>query len=422
MIRLAVVRDIRLGINNLLLHRTRSLLTMLGLVFGVASVIAMLAVGNGAGQDALRQIRQLGSELILLESSKPVAEDRQKQGPNYLSVYGLTYLDAERVRETIPAVAQLVPVKIRREQINHRAQAVEVRLVGTTAQWFELVRRELVAGRVLSDWDEAKRLPVAVVTEQVARELFPLQEVVGNFVRAGGNYYQVVGVVRSSELRSGEIASPDRDLDIYIPLATMREGLGDLMIKHQGGTSVRERVELHQLLVKMASEQVVEGTATALESLLNRFHTKDDVAIHVPLTLLRQAEQTQRRFNIVLGAIAGISLLVGGIGIMNIMLASVMERTREIGIRRAIGARRQQIVTQFLIETVVLSCSGGLLGIALGLFLPWVITATTGLSTVVTSGSLVLSLLISLSVGVIFGLYPAIRASRLDPIVALRHE
>jgi putative ABC transport system permease protein len=172
----------------------------------------------------------------------------------------------------------------------------------------------------------------------------------------------------------------------------------------------------------MDSESMVEAVASAIDHLVDRFHRKDDVAINIPLVLLRQAEKTQQRFNIVLGAIAGISLLVGGIGIMNIMLASVTERTREIGIRRAIGARRHQIVRQFLIETTVLSCSGGLIGCIVGLIFPWAISKITGLSTVVTSGSLVLSLMISLSVGIVFGLYPAIRASKLDPITALRHE
>ncbi|MBW2187321.1 MAG: ABC transporter permease, partial [Deltaproteobacteria bacterium] len=254
-----------------------------------------------------------------------------------------------------------------------------VRLVGTTSHWFDLVSRPLVAGRLLTPLDEQRRHAVAVITEKMAQQLFPLQAVLGNFVRVGGNVYRVVGVIRSAETEGDNVTSPDRDADIYIPLMVMREHTGDLLVSRLAGSTVREKVELHQVFVQI-------------------------------------------RFNIVLGAIAGISLLVGGIGIMNIMLASVTERTREIGIRRAIGARRHQIISQFLIETVVLSCSGGFLGCIVGLILPWSISKITGLSTVVTSGSLVLSLLISLSVGIIFGLYPAIRASKLDPITALRHE
>ena len=420
--RMIVLRDVRLGINNLRLHGMRSLLTMLGMVFGVASVIAMLAVGNGAGQEALRSIRQMGSDVIVLESIKPVAEDKQQQGQNFLSVYGLTYLDAQRVEETIPGVQLLVPVKMRREQVVNQAQAVPVRLIGTTPQWFNLVRHNVVGGRLLTPLDAYEHMNVAVVSESLARQLFPLQEVLGNFVRVGGNCYRIVGVVRGSGLTGKKVQAADQEQDIYIPLEVMRENYGDILIQYRAGGSTRELVELHQLLVKMAAEDEVMITATALHSLLGRFHKQFDVKMKIPLELLRQAQKTQRRFNIVLGSIAAISLLVGGIGIMNIMLASVTERTKEIGIRRAIGARRWQIITQFLIETVVLSCCGGLLGVALGVVVPWLITQLTGLSTVVTTGSLILSLLISVSVGVMFGLYPAIRASRLDPITALRRE
>lgn len=420
--RLMLVRDVRLGINNLRLHGMRSFLTMLGMVFGVASVIAMLAVGNGAGQEALEQIRQLGSDIIILESSKPVAEDKQRQGQNFLSMYGLTYLDAQRIEETIPDLRLVVPVKVRREQVYKSSQAVDVRVVGTIPSWFNVVRSSLVAGRLLTAFDEERCQAVAVITEELAQQLFPLQPVLGNFVRLGGSSYRVVGVVRNSAQGGSKIKSADSANDVYLPLAVMRERFGDILVQMNSGSSVRERVELYQLLVKMVDEANVEPNASAVQTLLQRFHKQQDVIMHIPLELLRQAQETQQRFNIVLGSIAAISLLVGGIGIMNIMLASVTERTREIGVRRAIGARQWQIITQFLIETVVLSCCGGLLGVVVGLVLPWLITQLTGLSTVVTTASLILSLLISVSVGVVFGLYPAIRASRLDPITALRHE
>jgi putative ABC transport system permease protein len=419
---LLALRDVRMGINNLRLHGMRSFLTMLGMVFGVASVIAMLAVGNGAGQEALEQIRLLGSDVIILTSTKPVAGGQERREQNFLSVYGLTYLDMLRLRQTIPDVQVVVPVKTRRAQIFNQSKAVVVRLVGTSAQWFDVVKRPLVAGRLLTQFDVSQRLAVAVITDKLARQLFPLQEVIGNFVRVEGNCYRVVGVVRSGGQGGDKVQLPDSDNDVYLPLAVLRESYGDILVQRVTGGSVRERVELHQLLVKMNSEAVVEATGSALSRLVERFHKQDDVSMRIPLELLRQAQKTQRRFNIVLGSIAAISLLVGGIGIMNIMLASVTERTREIGVRRAVGARQGQIVAQFLIETVVLSGCGGLLGVGLGLVLPWMITRLTGLSTVVTSGSLILSLLISVSVGVIFGLYPAFRAARLDPITALRHE
>ncbi|MCA9438184.1 MAG: FtsX-like permease family protein, partial [Candidatus Omnitrophica bacterium] len=201
-----------------------------------------------------------------------------------------------------------------------------------------------------------------------------------------------------------------------------RERYGDTFTKRTSGSRIFELVELHQMIIEVQSIDEVENVSKGVEAMLARFHKKKDYRISVPLALLRQAEATKRTFNIVLGSIAAISLLVGGIGIMNIMLASVTERTREIGIRRAIGARKRQIVSQFLIETVVLSTIGGFIGIAIGLAIPWSITFFAGMPTVVTPFSLVLSLGISMGVGMLFGIYPAMRAAALDPIVALRHE
>lgn len=413
-------RDLLSGVKNLRLHALRSLLTMLGMVFGVASVIAMLAVGRGAGQETLEQIRQFGSDVVVLNSTKDVTGEKAGQERSFLNVYGITYADAARIRATLPHLKRVVPVKFRAEQGSASQQRGEVRLVGTTPDWFALVPRSLVAGRYLGDLDQERGSRVAVITEQVARSLLPASAVLGEHIRVGGSSYTVVGVVRSSGRGGGK--APDQSSDVYIPMSTYRHNIGDVRLQHVGGTTVREKVELQQVLVQLEDEVHVEPAAAVLEGLVERFHKKKDVQLYVPLALLRQAEQTQRTFNIVLGTIAGISLLVGGIGIMNIMLASVTERTREIGIRRAIGAKRQHILRQFLTETLVLSGCGGGIGVALGLLLPWAITRFTGLETLVSMPSLVLALLISMGVGIGFGLYPALRAARLDPIEALRHE
>ncbi|HQH72716.1 MAG TPA: FtsX-like permease family protein, partial [bacterium] len=210
--------------------------------------------------------------------------------------------------------------------------------------------------------------------------------------------------------------------DAYIPLNVALARYGDVTIRITAGSQERELVELHMILVETHTTEEVEKTAAAIEAMLRTFHRQEDYKISVPLALLRQAENTKRTFNIVLGSIAGISLLVGGIGIMNIMLASVTERTREIGIRRAIGAKKKQIIVQFLIETIVLSTTGGLIGMGLGLLIPFLITLFAGMPTVVNAFSLILSLGISMAVGIVFGIYPAVRASNLDPIEALRHE
>jgi putative ABC transport system permease protein len=270
-------------------------------------------------------------------------------------------------------------------------------------------------------YDLANFSNVTVLTEHGARRLLATESTIGQTVKLGGDYFEVVGIVRS-ESGEGGLQTPDRQIDAYIPITVARERFGDTTLQISAGSRSRERVELHQIIAEVDSIEQVEATAAAIEAMLARFHKKQDYAIAVPLALLRQAEATKRTFNIVLGSIAGISLLVGGIGIMNIMLASVTERTREIGIRRAIGAKRRQIVMQFLIETVVLSTTGGLIGMAIGILIPRLITLLAGLPTVVTATSLFLSLGISLAVGMVFGLYPAVRAAGLDPIVALRHE
>ena len=416
------VREIRLGINNLLQHKLRSFLTMLGMVFGVGSVIAMLAVGEGASKEALDQIRRLGSNNIIISAQKPVEEQNQQTTRIFMSVYGLRYEDQLRIDSSFPHVVRTVPVKIVRKTGRLGERSMELRLLGTTPDWFALVRRPLIAGRVLTEADLRNAANVVVLTEYGARHLLVAENSIGQMLKLGGDAFEVVGIVHSESGLGSGVQTPDQQIDAYIPINVAKSRFGDVTTQISSGSRNRELVELHQIIAEVDSPAQVEATAAGIKAMLKRFHKKQDYRVSVPLALLRQAEATKRTFNIVLGSIAGISLLVGGIGIMNIMLASVTERTREIGIRRAIGAKRRQIVRQFLIETMVLSTTGGLIGIAIGLLIPWLITLTVGMPTVVTPISLIFSLGISMAVGIIFGLYPAVRAARLDPIVALRHE
>ncbi len=418
-----LVRNVRLGIKTLLLHKLRSLRTMLGGVCGVASVVAMLAVGEGASRQALDQIRKLGSNNIIISSMKPAEEQsRTNVSPFSVSLYGLLYDDQRRAEETLHSVRRTVPVKQVRKEGRLRDRVLDLRLVGTTPDWFDLVRRPVIAGRVILPRDVERHAGVVVLTEYGARRLLATKHSLGESLRIGGDYYEVIGIVRSESVQNEDMQTPDQEVDAYIPIDVARERHGDITTIITSGSMLRESVELHQLIVEVDSTENVEATADGIKRMLKQTHPKDDYRIAVPLALLRQQEATKRTFNIVLGSIAAISLLVGGIGIMNIMLASVTERTREIGIRRAIGAKRSQIIGQFLIETVVLSMTGGLLGMGLGIAIPRLITLVAGMPTFVTGTSLLMAVGISVSVGLVFGLYPARHAANLDPIEALRHE
>ncbi len=416
-------RELGSGIQTLLLHKLRSFLTMLGVVFGVGSVVAMLAVGEGASKEALEQIRKLGSNNILISSIKSVEEEATSKTFSFMSIYGLTYDDHARIEEGFSSVKQNVPVKLVRKESRLGKRAMELRVVGTTPGWFDVIQRKLLGGRILSPSDMDQKAAVAVLTEFGARKILATMNTIGQTIRIGGDSFEVIGIIRSETGgQAGSMQVPDQEIDAYIPITTAKSYFGDVTMKLTSGSRLRERVELHQIIVQVKSLADVEPTAQAIERMLTLFHRKKDYQISVPLALLRQAEATKRTFTIVLGSIAGISLLVGGIGIMNIMLASVTERIREIGIRRAIGARRRQIIIQFLIEAVVLSTVGGIIGLTFGIAIPWLITFFAKMPTIITPMGILLPLVVSIAIGIIFGLYPAARAARVDPIVALRHE
>jgi putative ABC transport system permease protein len=417
-----IIRNIWLGIENLLLHKLRSFLTMLGVVFGVGSVVAMLSVGEGASKDALEQIRRLGSNNIIVSSIKSAEEEQTSTQHSHMSIYGLTYEDHRRIAEGFRNIRRTAPAKLMRKDSRLRERAMELRVVGATPEWFQLVPRELVAGRVLLPSDQKNRSPVAILTEFGARKLLATEGTIGQTLRIGGDEFEVVGIIRSESGQAGNIQIPDQDIDVYIPLAVAQRYFGDIFAKRTAGSQERELVQLHQIIIQVDDPKNAEAVGAGIERMLAVFHNKKDYTVSVPLALLKQAEATKRRFNIVLGSIAGISLLVGGIGIMNIMLASVTERTREIGIRRAIGAKRKQIVLQFLIETVVLSTMGGLIGLLVGVLIPFLIQYFSRMPTVVTATGIFLPLCVSMAIGIVFGLYPALHAAQVDPIVALRHE
>jgi putative ABC transport system permease protein len=421
-------RTLRLAVKSLWLHRLRSLLTVLGIVFGVCSVIAMLAIGEGASFEAQEQIKNLGSQNVILRSVKPPEEQKvsEKGSESYVLQYGLSYTDIRSIRATIPGVTILVPSRIMHEYVWNISRRVDCDIVGTVP-WYPQMRSHHVArGRFFTEADMDASASVCVLGADTAQALFPLDSPLGRDVRVGGDYYRVIGVmeprgkgVKTDETHPGAKSAAH---EMFIPLETAKTRYGEVLIKLRSGSFEAEKVQLHEVTIKIASREQVLPVAEAIKAVLKHHHKKKDYEVVVPLELLRRAERTKQIFNIVLGSIAAISLLVGGIGIMNIMLATVTERTREIGIRRALGAKRRDIITQFLVEAVMLSGVGGLFGVALGITIPLLVTWFAAMKTIITFWSPLLAFSISGLIGVAFGLYPALRAANMDPVEALRHE
>ncbi len=424
-------RTLKLGIKSLWMHRLRSTLTALGIIFGVSSVIAMLAIGEGASQDAQKKIAQLGSHNIIIKTVDPPEEQSSTGQQQTLKEYGLTYDDAEHFRSAIPNVEVIVPNRLISEEVQYRAKRTSMQIVGTVPWHPQISSLILKYGRFLSDLDMRYKKGVCVIDEKIVKDLFVFDYPVGQDIKLGGDYYRVVGVVNEQESsavnenQSGTSSQSGANVgSVYIPLSTVQDRFGDTNIQMSSGSTrpSLERVELQEITIKVNDLDQIIPVRQSAETLLRLNHKKNDYEIVVPLELMRRQQEIQRIFTIVLGSIAAISLLVGGIGIMNIMLATVSERTREIGIRRALGAKKRDIIFQFLSETFILTAAGGILGICLGLGMPYVVEQYGNMPTVVTTRSLILAFSISAAIGIIFGLYPAYRAANMDPIESLRHE
>ncbi len=439
----AAIRTLQLGVFSLLLHKLRSGLAILGILIGITAVIWLVAMGEGVSYQAQEQIKDLGARNVIVLSVKP-AQQSSNAGTSMFLEYGLLRDDYKRIISNIPMIQQAVPIRELRKEVRCFARTVEARVVGCTPEYFDLNRLTMERGRFLTDKDGKPPENVAVLGANTAQSLFAYENPVGKAIQIDSDFYIVVGQTAQRDPTAaigGSLDSQDYNLDVYIPLETLRWRIGDTVMTSRSGSREGEIVQLSQITLSVADLETVDETADIVRTLMEKYHPNEDVGVVVPKELLRQAELLRMMFNLLLVLIAGISLIVGGIGIMNIMLATVTERTREIGIRRALGARRRDIIEQFLVESVVLTGIGGTLGVLLGFlcrpvfafarqmaldFLPNAMSALPPtilqLEPRLAPWSIVVSLFIAIVVGVIFGMYPAYRAAYMDPIEALRHE
>jgi putative ABC transport system permease protein len=402
----------RLGLID---HKFRSFLTMLGIIFGTASVIAMVSIGEGAKKQAIAKYQDLGISNIIIRdkdlTDKELEEVRMKFSP------GLSLKDAEVIREIVPGVSDVAPQSEAKLDAKYADKSSKATVIGITPSILNILNFKTDKGVFINDDHYNRQLKVCILGSNIARELFGYENPIEQSVKLGDQWFEVIGIMQNKALFTetiGELAARDLNNDVYIPLSTFNKRIP----KENSSSSA-----VKQLTVKLGSSDRIVESAAVIRSILTRHHfNNNDFSIIVPFELLKQEEKERRIYNLLLASIAAISLIVGGIGIMNIMLASVLERTNEIGIRRAIGGKRSDIMSQFVTEAVVLSISGGIIGVILGVSFSLGISLATDVKTSITLYSIFIAFGFSVIVGIGFGYLPAKNASNLSPIESIRHD
>ncbi len=417
-------RTLAIALLNLRTHAFRSFLTALGVIFGVGAVVGMMAVSAGAEQEALRELRALGEDLLVSRSLQPTSGQDVSQESRHTAVeYGVTQRDIQHIDRVFDNVLRTIPVRDTRKSIYASGKRTDIRVFGVTPAFLDVTRSRLAdsRGRFLEAMDEERFLTTCVLGTRAARRIFGHRDPLGQTIPIGAGAFRVVGLFENPyRVKLGGVY--DLDNQILVPLRTANAVFGEAAREMRSGGFENTKVDADYLYVAVRRVEEITQSAARLRAYLAETHPTGDYEIQVPYELMKQREAVQRRASIVLGAIAAISLLVGGIGIMNIMMANVYERTKEIGVRRALGARKRDILLQFLSESVLLTVIGGLVGIGLGYGMAFTVKTQMGMLTVVTPVSVALSFLVAVSIGVVFGTYPAAQAAGIDPIAALRRE
>lgn len=407
--------NVRLAVSGLADHKFRSFLTMLGIIFGVASVIAMLSIGEGAKREAIAKYQDLGVNNIIVREKKmtdaELEEVRAKFSP------GLTMQDSKVIQEIVPGIQKIAAQAEINADVKYQDKSVKSTVIGITPDFFGMMNYRIQSGEYISEKHHDSRLKVCVIGLGVANTLFQKENPVGQMIKIEDQWLEIIGVLESKTLFTetvGELAARDLNTDVYIPLSTF--------LNRFPRKNLLEN-EIQQITAQIDnSDRLVESSKLIGEILKRHHFNNEDFNIVIPYELLKQEEKERQIYNFLLGAIAAISLIVGGIGIMNIMLATVMERTREIGIRRSIGAKKSDIMSQFVTEAVAISITGGIIGVVLGVTLSLTVSLFTDVSTYIRLYSIVIAFTFSVLVGVAFGYLPAKNAANLKPVDSLRYE